>query len=596
MNLERIKTLISFFVRVYGKYKKQIIILSALGFLGGLLEGIGIGALIPLFSFISGGDGIGQDIISKIINKTFLVINLDLNIWNLIGLVTALFIFKAFALYYFLKIRTKIVADYENNLRSDLYSKTLRANWSYLLKHKIGYLENVLMTDVGANVKMFESVATIILDSTNLLMYVFVAFSISAFITVIALALGAITLLIFKPLISRTKAYAHKQLSLNKMVTHYINENVAGLKTVKVMGAEKEVIGVASGFFERMRFLRIQRSMIKYFTSVVTQPISIFFIVTVFIISYLRPPFNFAVFIAIIYLIQKIFIYIDRAQTSLHAISEAVPFLRNIVNFQDELNKNQEIGTGQNKFEFNDNLEFKKVNFSYNSDKHTIKNISFKIKKGEMIGIIGPSGAGKTTIVDLLLRLFEPRTGEILIDNKNISDISLEQWRKNIGYVSQDVFFRNDTIANNIKFFDERVGDLDMEEATKISNIYNFIQKLHTGFDTMAGERGNLFSGGERQRVALARVLARRPKILVLDEATSTLDNESEAFIKTSLEKLRGGLTIIIIAHRLSTVLDVDRIIAIDDGRIIEEGSPKDLLNKTNSYFYKAYNIINDNI
>ncbi len=591
MDINRIKIASAFLKKVYRKYKLQIIILISLGFFGGLLEGLGIGALVPLFSFVSGGDGIGQDTISRIINKVFSVINLHLSPWTLVIMISALFIFKAIALFVFSAIRTKIVADFENELRSDLYKKTLLSDWKYLLKQKLGHLENALMTDVASNVKLFESSASAVLDLTNLAMYIFVAFSISSFVTAIALTTGGVLLILFKPLIARTKMYANKQVALNKVVKHSINENVSGLKTVKVLGVEHQVSKVVLDLFDRMRFFRIRRSLIKYFSTIAIQPASIIFIGIIFVVSYTRPDFNFAAFIAVIYLIDKIFVYVDRMQTTIHSIYESIPFLQSTAMFQDEVSKNQEIDNGKKDFQFNNSLEFKNVSFAYSSDRKVFDNINLKINKGEMIGIVGPSGVGKTTMVDLLLRLFDPHQGEILVDGKSIKDIKVNSWRRNVGYVSQDVFLKNDTIANNIKFFDDRVSDTDMEEAAKISNIYDSIKKMPAGFGTMSGERGNLFSGGERQRVALARVLARKPEILVLDEATSTLDNESEAFVKASLEKLRGGLTIIVIAHRLSTVLDADRIIAIDKGGIIEEGNPKQLLKKKDSYFYKAYNI-----
>jgi ATP-binding cassette subfamily B protein/subfamily B ATP-binding cassette protein MsbA len=208
-----------------------------------------------------------------------------------------------------------------------------------------------------------------------------------------------------------------------------------------------------------------------------------------------------------------------------------------------------------------------------------------------MVGLIGPSGAGKTTIVDLVLRLFELNKGEILIDGINISQIDIAQWRKNIGYVSQDIFLINDTIANNIKFYDESIIEKDIEEAARMANIYDFIQGCPEKFSTIIGERGVLLSAGQRQRIIIARILARQPKILILDEATSALDNESEKQIQRVIENLKNRITVFAIAHRLSTLINSDRLLVLENGKIIESGRPRELLGNKSSYFYKVYYI-----
>ena len=220
-----------------------------------------------------------------------------------------------------------------------------------------------------------------------------------------------------------------------------------------------------------------------------------------------------------------------------------------------------------------------------------MRGVNFNIKKGEMAGVIGPSGAGKTTIVDILLRLFAPTGGEILIDGKNIGSISIADWRRNVGYVSQDIFLKNDTIRENIIFYGDGVTDGDIDRALKLANIHDFIKSLPKGLETVVGERGVLLSAGQRQRIVLARALARKPKILILDEATSALDNESEKLIKESIDSLKGEITVIVIAHRLSTIMSADKLIALEDGHVVEEGSPQELLKDKSSYFYRVYEI-----
>jgi ABC-type multidrug transport system fused ATPase/permease subunit len=208
-----------------------------------------------------------------------------------------------------------------------------------------------------------------------------------------------------------------------------------------------------------------------------------------------------------------------------------------------------------------------------------------------MVGLIGPSGAGKTTIVDLILRLFHPTRGEILLDGCSINEIRINDWRKNIGYVSQDIFLKNDTIANNIKFYNDSITDEEMAKAAKMANIHDFIQSCPEKYDTVIGERGLLISAGQRQRIVIARILAKRPQILILDEATSALDNESEVKIQQVIEKLKNKVTVLLIAHRLSTVMNCTNLLVLQNGEIREQGSPEELISDQETYFYKVNNI-----
>ncbi|MFH1822125.1 MAG: ABC transporter ATP-binding protein [Patescibacteria group bacterium] len=587
----RIRTILRLASQAFGKYKKQILVLTILGFIGGILEGIGINAIIPLFSFAIGNGEGGSDFISQAIETFFGHIHVSFNLKYLLIFICSLFVFKALILLYFNYLRIKITADYEERTRNELFQNTLNADWPYLSKQKLGYLENVLMVDVQHSANLLELISNSIMMVTSLSMYILVAINISLYISLITLILGSILFLFFKPLIYKTRVFSYETERMNKTVAHYVNENVLGLKSVKTMHVSDEVFKIGKEYFNKLKNLRIKVFLVSSIHGSLLQPISLIFICVVFALSYKTPGFNFAVLVAVIYLIQKIFTYIQQMQAGLHGFSNAAPYLKSVLNYQEKAKNSKEKIHGQGSFKFNDKLEFREVSFSYYPEKEVLNKIDFSINKGKLVGLIGPSGAGKTTIVDLVLRLFTPNKGTILLDGKDISKISLKEWRKNIGYVSQDIFLTNDTIANNIKFYDESITDDDIKKAAKMANIYNFIASCPDKFSTIIGERGTLISAGQRQRIIIARILARKPKLLILDEATSALDNESEVKIQKVIENLKGKVTVFAIAHRLSTVINSDKLLVIENGRIIEQDTPEKLLKDKKSYFYKVYNI-----
>ena len=326
-------------------------------------------------------------------------------------------------------------------------------------------------------------------------------------------------------------------------------------------------------------------------TGVFLQPIVLIFICLVFAFSYKSADFNFAVLAAIIYLIQRIFQYIQQLEISLQRINESYPFLKSSLSYEAEVLTHQEAVTGSKPFNFNRSLEFDGVGFDYNSDSRVLDKVSFGVDKNEMVGLIGPSGAGKTTVVDLILRLFEPLSGRILLDGVDISEIDIKDWRQKIGYVSQDMFLINGTVAENIRFYNDAISDEEVVTAAKMANIYDFIQTCPDKFETIVGERGVLFSAGQRQRIVIARILAQQPELLIMDEATSALDNESEGKIQKVIENLKGKITVFVIAHRLSTVIATDQLLVLKEGKIMEQASPEELLKNKESYFYKLYNL-----
>ena len=240
---------------------------------------------------------------------------------------------------------------------------------------------------------------------------------------------------------------------------------------------------------------------------------------------------------------------------------------------------------GKHPTEFKGKIEFRNVNFSFERSKKTLTDVSFVIEPGDVVGIVGTTGAGKSTIINLLMRYYDHYDGEILVDDINIRDIDMQFYRSEIGYVQQEPMMFNDTIYHNIAYGSKNCTVEDVINAADIANAHTFISRLPDGYDTVLGERGTGLSGGERQRLSIARAVLGKPNILFFDEATASVDSETEHLIQESIEQLIRGRTTLMVAHRLSTLRKANKIIVVDRGKILEMGTPEELLAKKGKYY-----------
>ena len=270
----------------------------------------------------------------------------------------------------------------------------------------------------------------------------------------------------------------------------------------------------------------------------------------------------------------------------------AVLMVKNPANMQylDEVLDIPEISDGTLEVMENQDIVFDKVSFSYDKGNSVLKDLSFTIPQGSKTAIVGPSGSGKTTIINLISRFYDVGSGEIRLGNRDIRDYKVESLLKNLSLVFQNVYLFQDTIENNIRFANPKASHEEVVEAAKKARCHNFIMELPDGYNTMVGEGGSSLSGGEKQRISIARALLKNAPIILLDEATSSVDPENEYEILAAVEELSKGHTVVSIAHRLSTVKKADQILVIDDGKLVQEGKHNDLINRAGIYsaFIKA--------
>ena len=574
--------------RTFKKYRLHMGLLVVLGFMGAILEGIGINAAVPLLSFLLDGQSTPLDGITQIIKGFFAMLGLPFTFRFLLGFIVVLFLTRAVALAVFGYLRGWIIADFLYHETGAIMSKLFAASWPFLLQQKLGVVHSTMIRDLQRTSTLLGSVSQAIQSFTGFFIYLLVALNISPIMTLFTLIGGGVLLLVVRPFLSRTRRAGEEMSGTEKLLSQFITEHTMGMKSLKASGLQVRAMEAGDRLLALLRRLQIRLALVSSLSGSLFQPFTILFIIGMFAVTYQLPGFNLVSFIATLYLIQKIFTYLESGQSALHIISELVPYAQQTITFKHELSVNkEEKQPGQKPFVFNDAIAFSGVSLAYQAGEKTLSNLTFAIPAGKTTALIGPSGGGKTSVADLMLRLFEPTEGSITLDGVPAKEILLTEWRNAIGYVSQDIFLFNGTIEDNIRFYRPELTQEGIEEAARQANIYDFIMSLPEGFKTSTGDRGVMLSGGQRQRVVLARALVGKPKVLVLDEATSALDQESESLIQASIKNLHGKVTVFVIAHRLSTVENADHIIVLERGQIAEQGSPDELRAKPGSYFAK---------
>jgi len=572
------------FISDYPKY--FFVIIGAL-VIEGLLSGMTIIAVIPMADFLLNAELSEVSKVTEWVISILTLIGIEPNFWIFGSFFVFTNLLKAlsevFIRFLILKTKYSILRDLFKGALRDFF----RAKWGFFSEAGHGVLLNTLNKEMANIGDTLGHIATMFASFIKLLIYLIVPLFIDPILTITAIILTgtfSMPFLLFDKLSYR----------LGKRNTETSNKHIGVLSEILmsariILGFGKQAQASDDYFdaFDRHVYVTLRSQVLAAALPKIFQPFAIMSVVVTTGIAFTYGSKTSEV-IAVMWALFSILPIFSLIISSRITISNFLPSYNQLLSLRARAKVLME-EQGEISFStLNSSIEFQHVDFSYPDRNYVLKNLSILIKKGQMTALVGHSGAGKSTIADLILGLQSPSKGMVLLDEISIDLFNKNSFRKKIGYVPQDPVLFHNTIRKNLLWSNASATDLDLWKALQMANAKEFVKDLPKGIDTMVGDRGALLSGGQRQRISLARALIRRPEVLILDEATSSLDVESENLIQKAIDGLKGKITIVIIAHRISTIRMADQIYIIDNGAVKNKGTFEDLKGELESGIYEA--------
>lgn len=550
-----------------------------------LLEGVGIGFLVPLLESLDSPGSVASDsYLSSLLRSLFQLVGVPYTLWSILLAGFSLFLLHT-ALVYVLDVRTALLSEEVTaQKRVRLFHNLLYADLSCIQARKEGELVNGIITECSRVQVAFMNTVYVVAHVVSIAMYLAMALMLSWPMVLAAVGLVGLTAFGLKRELRKAATYGRLLTGASEQVQQTTLEHLGGLRTIRAFNLEGQSHAAFSVQVSELPRLRVALARSRARLVTVFEAIIMACLMVIVYFSVTWASMSIPVLLTFVFILFRLYPKVGGINKALHQVISAAPGVQTVARLIEET-RWPSIRSGHQSFrQLVRDISFEGASFSYDGKTPVLRDISFTIGRGQMVAVVGASGGGKSTLVNLLMRFYDPTSGRILVDGTDLRELDLADWRRAVALVDQDVFLFNDTIRNNIAVGKPGASEAEIVAAARRAYAHDFISELPQGYDTLVGDRGVRLSGGQRQRLALARALLRQPQVLILDEATSDLDSRSEQLIRQAVEEFAREWTVFAIAHRLSTIRHADRILVLEGGRIVEEGDHKGLLRNGRQY------------
>ncbi|MFC3882270.1 ABC transporter ATP-binding protein [Bacillus songklensis] len=539
------------------------------------------------------------DIISPILVKVFIddyLVPRQLETRSLVLLGAAyilLHLAKVMVQYFQLVKFNEIAFRIIQNIRVDVFSKVQRLPMRYFDQTPVGSIVSTVTNDTEAIKEMFVDVAAAFVQNGFFLIGIFIAmFFLNVKLALFCFILFPVIYGLMKTYRRFSSTFYYQMREKLSQLNTKLNESLQGMNIIQIFRQERRLLREFAAVNEEhyqagLKSIKLDGLLLRPAVDLI-YVLTLLLVLSFFGIASQTSPIEVGVLYAFVNYLERFFEPVNQMMMRLSIYQQAIVSASRVFTLLNEEEQSMESSSASTPTIRKGIIEFKNVTFSYDGKRDILKNISFKVKEGETVALVGHTGSGKSSIINLLLRFYPIKAGEITIDGYSLYDLTNEEIRRKIGLVLQDPFLFAGTVKDNIVLHDHTIGEEAIEEAVQFVQAHRFIEALPDKYEHQAAERGTNFSSGQRQLIAFARTIVRNPKILVLDEATAHIDTETEEAIQTALSRMKEGRTTIAIAHRLSTIQNAHLILVLHKGEVVERGTHQQLLEKKGLY-YKMY-------
>ncbi|HVO83557.1 MAG TPA: ABC transporter ATP-binding protein [Syntrophobacteria bacterium] len=548
-------------------YPWQSLIMATALLLSGVVEGLGLSALLPLLALASGEDAFGGKSIAikRTVHQALNYFGLSPSIGTLLAIVLVAIALKSFLLMAANKQVGYMVARITTDLRLAMLRAILVTRWEYFVRQRVGKLANAFGSEANRASQAFLGGARMTANCVQTIVSAALALLVSWKATLAALFGGVFILFTLRRLVQRARGAGRRQTEATNTLISRLTDSFLSIKPLKSMAREYLADAVLVRETTRLNRALEKQVFAKEALRGFQEPALTSFLLLGLYVAMVRWRMPLSDLLMLVFLLARVLSQLGKIQVQYQEMGTFEAAYWSVQETIVEAEEEKETALGSKTPSLVDSIHLERVVFAY-EDRPVLRDVSITFPAGSFTAIVGPSGVGKTTVVDLVIGLLRPAKGEVLVDAVPLAEIDLRSWRRMIGYVPQETLLLHDTIFINVTLGDRDLTAEDVEQALRSAGAWDFVAEMPDGMNTTVGERGSALSGGQRQRIAIARALVHKPKLLILDEATTALDPVTEAAICATLRDLRGQLTILAISHQPAILEAADRAYRLQDG------------------------------